>query len=182
VTTLVSLVSSLGAPLIPTIAAHDHVTLSSAQWLLTAALLTGAVATPVMGRIADGPQQRRTVLVALTATLVGCVIAAAVPGFAAVVIGRGLQGVGLGIVPVTMAIARSHLHQLAAVRAIAMLSITAAVGVGLGYPLTGMIAQLLNYQGAFWFGAAMVAFIMLRSAWRGGRKIAWRGRIYRATG
>lgn len=32
------------------------------------------------------------------------------------------------------------------------------------------------------FGAAMVAFIMLRSAWRGGRKIAWRGRIYRTIG
>jgi len=31
------------------------------------------------------------------------------------------------------------------------------------------------------FGAAMVAGIMLRSAWRGGRKVAWRGRIYSAA-
>lgn len=29
-------------------------------------------------------------------------------------------------------------------------------------------------------GAAMVAYIMLRSAWRGGRKVEWRGRVYRA--
>ena len=46
---LVAIVSSLGAPLVPTIAQVDHVSLSSAQWVLTAALLTGALATPVMG-------------------------------------------------------------------------------------------------------------------------------------
>lgn len=32
------------------------------------------------------------------------------------------------------------------------------------------------------FGAAMVAFIMVRSAWRGGRHVEWRGRVYRAPG
>ncbi len=31
------------------------------------------------------------------------------------------------------------------------------------------------------FGAAMVAFIMLRSPWRGGRRIEWRGRVYRTV-
>jgi chlorobactene glucosyltransferase len=32
------------------------------------------------------------------------------------------------------------------------------------------------------FGAAMVAFIMMRSAWRGGRRVEWRGRTYRGSG
>ena len=32
------------------------------------------------------------------------------------------------------------------------------------------------------FGAMMVAFIMLRSAWRGGRRVEWRGRVYRGSG
>jgi len=26
----------------------------------------------------------------------------------------------------------------------------------------------------------MVALIMIRSAWRGGRKVEWRGRVYKA--
>lgn len=30
-------------------------------------------------------------------------------------------------------------------------------------------------------GAGLVAFIMLRSAWRGGRRIEWRGRVYRVV-
>ena len=31
-------------------------------------------------------------------------------------------------------------------------------------------------------GAMMVAFIMMRSAWRGSRKVEWRGRMYRGSG
>src|SRR5436309_1089233 len=32
------------------------------------------------------------------------------------------------------------------------------------------------------FGAAIVAFIMIRSAWRGRRRVEWRGRVYRMSG
>jgi MFS family permease len=55
---LLAVVSSLGAPLIPTLSRVDGVSLSTGEWILTIALLTGALATPVMGRLADGPRQR----------------------------------------------------------------------------------------------------------------------------
>jgi len=37
----------------------------------------------------------------------------------------------------------------------------------------------VRYALLYPLGAAMVAGIMLRSAWRGGRKVEWRGRLYR---
>jgi MFS family permease len=160
VAALVAIVSSLGAPLIPTIARAENVSLSTAEWLLTAALLTGALATPVMGRLADGPRQRQVILVALTVVLAGCVLAAVSDSFIVVVAGRALQGVGLGLAPVTMAIARSHLPFDKARRAIATLSISAVVGVGLGYPLTGLIAQFFDFHAAFWFGAITVGIAL----------------------
>ncbi len=40
----------------------------------------------------------------------------------------------------------------------------------------------VRYALLYPFGAAMVAYIMLRSAWRGKRKVEWRGRVYRAAG
>lgn len=40
----------------------------------------------------------------------------------------------------------------------------------------------LYYALLYPMGAAMVAFIMLRSALRGGRKVEWRGRVYRGSG
>jgi predicted MFS family arabinose efflux permease len=161
---VVAVVSSLGAPLIPTIARTDGVSLSTAQWLLTAALLTGALATPVMGRLADGPRKRQVILIALAVVLVGCVLAAVSDTFIVVVAGRALQGVGLGLLPVTMALARRHLSFEKAAQAIATLSITTAVGAGLGYPLTGLIAQAFNFHAAFWFGAIMVSIALLLAA------------------
>jgi MFS family permease len=154
---LVAVVSSLGAPLIPTIARADHVPLSSAQWVLTAALLTGALATPVMGRLADGARQRAVIVVTLSVVLAGCVLSAVSTSFVVLVIGRGLQGVGLGLLPVNMAIARRNLDRERAVRAIATLSVSTAIGAGLGYPLTAFVAQVFDVRAAYWFGAIVVA-------------------------
>ena len=158
---LVALVSSLGAPLIPTIAANYGVSLSRAEWVLTAALLTGAMATPVMGRLADGSRQRQVVATTLSVVLVGCVLSGLAPSFFWIVIGRGLQGVGLGLLPVNMAIARRVLPIPEAKRAIATLSVSPAIGAGLGYPLTAGIAQLGGVKAAYWFGAVivLVAFV-----------------------
>ncbi len=161
---LVAIVSSLGALLIPSIAQADHVSLSTAQWLLTAALLSGALATPIMGRLADGPRQRDVILVALAVVLVGCVLSAVSDSFIVVVAGRALQGFGLGLLPVTMAIARRHLSTEQAGRTIATLSITVAVGGGLGYPLTGLITQVANFHAAFWFGAVIVGLALVGAA------------------
>ena len=157
---LVAIISSLGAPLIPSIARSDHVSLSAAEWVLTAALMTGALATPAMGRLADGPRKRRVIEVALTAVLAGCVLSALSSSFVVLIIGRGMQGIGLGLLPVTMAIARSQFSFAKAGPAIATLSVSAAVGAGLGYPITALIAQFLNYRAAFWFGAITVAFVL----------------------
>ena len=157
---LVAIVSSLGAPLVPTIARTYGVSLSTAQWVLTAALLTGALATPVMGRLADGPRQRGVILVTLGVVLAGCILSAVATSFAVLVTGRALQGVGLGLLPVNMAIARRNLDPVPAGRAIATLSVSTAIGAGLGYPVTAMVAQLLDLHAAYWFGAAVVVLAL----------------------
>jgi predicted MFS family arabinose efflux permease len=161
---LMSVVSSLGAPLIPTLARADGVSLSAGEWILTITLLTGALATPMMGRLADGPRQRTVILVALSAVVVGCVVSAVSNGFTVLIIGRGLQGVGLGLLPVAMAIARRNLSPEAAGRTIATLSVTTAIGVGLGYPATGLIAQILDWRAAYWFGAISVTAALVLAA------------------
>src|SRR6202167_1056097 len=106
---LMALVSSLGAPLIPTLSRANGVSVSTGEWILTITLLTGALVTPIMGRLADGPRQRDVILFTLGCVVVGCMVAAVSENFAELLIGRGLQGVGLGILPVAMAIARRHL-------------------------------------------------------------------------
>src|SRR5580692_7238941 len=161
---LMAVVSSLGAPLIPTLARADGVSLSTGEWILTITLMTGALATPVMGRLADGPRQRAVILVALAAVIAGCVVSAVSSGFTVLIIGRALQGVGLGLLPVAMATARRNLPPEQARRTIATLSVTTAIGAGLGYPVTGLIAQFLDFRAAYWFGAIAVTGALVAAA------------------
>jgi MFS family permease len=53
------IISSLGAPLIPSISRDLDVSLSAVQWSLTATLLIGVISSPVMGRLGDGPRRAR---------------------------------------------------------------------------------------------------------------------------
>ena len=72
--------------------------------------------------------------------------------------GRALQGLGLALMPLTMASARDHLPAgPARADVIALLSVVGAVGVGLGYPITGFIAEHLDASAAFWFGTVASA-------------------------
>jgi len=161
---VVAVISSLGAPLVPTIAAADHISLSDAQWSLTFTRLVGAVATPTLGRLGDGPHRRRVILGATAVVLLGSVLAALPLGFGFLVAGRGLQGVGLGLVPLAIATARDALPAERSRPAVALLSITTVAGVGLGYPLTGLIAQSLGVHAGFWFGAIISALALAGAA------------------
>lgn len=152
-----SVVSTLGTPLIPDIASEKHVSLEDAQWMLTVTMLVGAIATPVIGRLGDGSRRKRVLVATLATVLVGLVITASAGSFAQMLIGRGIQGIGYGTVPLTIAYARHHLGPALQQRTIAALSVTVAVGAGLGFPLTGLIAQLFDFHIAFWFGALCCA-------------------------
>ncbi len=162
---VVAVVSSLGAPLIPTIAHDEGISLASAQWSLTVTLLVAAIATPVMGRLGDGPARRPVVLGGLTSVLVGSVLAALPLGYGFLIAGRALMGVGLGLIPLTMATARDSLAGERQRSTVALLSITTVAGVGLGYPLTGLIAQQLGLHAGFWFGAGVSAVALLLAVW-----------------
>ncbi len=158
-----AVISSLGAQLIPTISADLHVSLSTAQWSLTVTLLVGAVSSPIMGRLGDGPWRRATLLAGLAAVTAGSAMAALAPSLALLVAGRALQGIGLGLLPLTMAAARDHLPRERVPGTIALLSVCAAAGVGIGYPVSGLIAGGLGLSAAYWFGALVsaVAFALV---------------------
>ena len=162
--TVVAVISSLGAPLVPAVAATTGTSLPSAQWSLTATLLVGAVATPVVGRLGDGPHRRRVVLAVLGVVTLGGVLAALPLGLGWLVAGRALQGVGLGLTPLAMATAREALDGERSRSTIAALSVTVVAGVGLGYPLAGLVAELGGVHAAFWAGAAVSLAALLAAA------------------
>ncbi|QIG44596.1 MFS transporter [Nocardioides anomalus] len=160
----VGVVSSLGAPLIPAIAESRHVSPSAAQWSLTITLLTGAVLAPVLGRLGDGPRRREVVLVTLALVAAGCVLAAPDWGFATLLVGRALQGLGLGLMPLGVAVLRDHLDPPRVRRAVVLVSISSVAGAGVGYPVSGALAAVGGVGASFWFGAGVVVVALAVAA------------------
>jgi MFS family permease len=157
-------VASLGTPLLPTIERTDHVSLAASQWALTVTLLVGAVATPVMGRLGDGRLRRQTTVAALAVMLAGCVLSALPAGFAPFLLGRAVQGVGFGLVPLATAVARDDLPAERSRSTIVLIGITTAAGIGLGYPVVGFLAQYLGLAAPFWLAAALSALALAATA------------------
>lgn len=158
---LIAFIGSLGAPLIPRLADLHGRSVAATQWALTITLLTGAVTTPVLGRLGDGPHRRTAMLGALTAISCGALVCALPGGFTLLLVGRCLQGMGMGLMPVAMTVARDHLPADRAARTIALLSVTTAFGAGVGFPLSGFTSDVFGVRATFTLAGilSMLAFV-----------------------
>ncbi|MFC4117225.1 MFS transporter [Nonomuraea zeae] len=162
---VVAVVGSLGAPLITAVAGEFEVSLAAAQWTLTAPLLVGAIATPVLGRLGAGPRRRQVILAILAVVVAGSLLTVVAPSFGWLLAGRVAQGAGLGLAALMMGVARDHLPQQRAGAAIALLSVASTVGIGIGYPLAGLLTNVSGLRAAYGLGLLITAGA-LAAAWR----------------
>ncbi|MGW7350496.1 MFS transporter [Streptomyces sp. NPDC054784] len=162
---VVAVVGSLGTPLITTVSDEFDVSLAAAQWTLTAPLLVGAVATPVLGRLGTGPRRRQVVLATLAVVVAGSLLTVVPPSFGWLLAGRVAQGTGLGLTALMMGVARDHLPTGRSGPVIALLSVASTVGIGVGYPLAGLLTDLSGLRAAYGVGL-LVTVLALAAAWR----------------
>ncbi|WP_327072222.1 MFS transporter [Kitasatospora purpeofusca] len=162
---VVAAVASLGTPLVTSVATTFHVSLDSAQWTLTIALLSGAVATPVLGRLGAGPHRRATILATLAIVVAGSALTVLPLPFAWLLVGRAAQGVGLGLTALMMGVARDHLPEDRGAATIALISVVSVVGAGVGYPLAALLAEFGGLRAAYGLGLLVTALALV-TAWR----------------
>ena len=163
---VVAVIGSLGAPLITGVATEYRVALAGAQWTLTLPLLTGAIATPLLGRLGAGAHRRPAVLGTLIAVTAGSLLTVLWPPggsvpFGLLLLGRGLQGTGLGLPALMIGIARDQLAGPRASSAIAQISVASIVGIGIGYPVAGLLTDLAGVRAAYGLGLAMTLVALL---------------------
>lgn len=149
---VVAAVGSLGAPLITSVATTFGVSLAAAQWTLTITLLSGAVATPVLGRLGAGPRQRETIIGTLAVVAAGSVLTVLPLPFGFLLAGRAAQGAGLGLTALMMGVARDHLDKERASGVIALISVASTIGIGVGYPLAGLLTEFGGVRAAYGLG------------------------------
>lgn len=163
-TATTSVVTSLGGSLVPQVSEHYHVTLGSAQWILTGPMLVGAVATPILGRLGGTRRRRTVILVCLAVVATGLVLSALPTGFAGLVAGRLMQGLGIGLLPLALAAARDHLPADRVRNALALLSVTTVLGAGVAYPFAGWLAESAGLSAAYWWAFVVIALTLALTA------------------
>lgn len=153
-------VGSLGVPLVPMVQEDYGASLGHAQWSATVALLAGAVATPILGRLSDGRDGRRLIWIALVLMALGCLLSIPHLGLPVMIAGRALQGVGMALTPLAITAARITLSPRQFAGSVGYLSVATAAGVGLSFPVVTWIASHVDLHAAYVFGFA-VAFASL---------------------
>ncbi|WP_273734142.1 MFS transporter [Mycolicibacterium septicum] len=162
----VSLMQTLMIPLIPQLPALLDTSPANASWAITATLLTGAVATPVLGRLGDMYGPKRILVLCAAMLFAGSVIAATTTSLIPLVIGRGLQGFGAPVIPLGISVLRSALPAERVASAMGLMSASLGVGGAMGLPLSAVIAEHFNWHALFWCSAFLglasgVLFVLL---------------------
>ena len=141
-----------------------HTSSADAAWVITITLLAGAVAMPTAGRLADLYGKQRVLVVSAGLLLVASVICAMSDSLAPMLVGRALQGLAMGFIPVGISLMREITPPHLTGTAIAAMSATLGVGGAIGLPLSAFVAQNWNWHALFWVAAALAAVVMA-SAW-----------------
>ncbi|RKN37199.1 MFS transporter [Streptomyces hoynatensis] len=151
----VSIMQTLVVPLIPDLPRLLGASSSGASWVITATLLTGAVATPVMGRLGDMYGKRRMLLTCLGLLVAGSLVCALSSSLAPMVAGRALQGCAMGVIPLGISIMRDELPPERMGSAMALMSSSLGIGGALGLPASAAIAQNTDWHVLFWGSAGL---------------------------
>ncbi|MGB3707465.1 MFS transporter [Gordonia sp. (in: high G+C Gram-positive bacteria)] len=147
---VVSLMQTIIVPLIPDLPKLLHTSPTNATWALTITLLMGAVVTPISGRLGDMIGKRRMLLACLSAVAIGSVVCAVSSSLVPFLIGRGLQGMGIGTVALGISLIRDIVPAERLESSIGAMSASLGVGGSLGLPFAAVIAQNVSWHALFW--------------------------------
>ncbi|MEU0542263.1 MFS transporter [Nocardia sp. NPDC005978] len=152
-----SLMQTLVVPLLGGLPRILNADPGDTTWVVTITLLAAAVATPVAGRLGDMYGKRRMMIASTVPLFLGSITCALAGSLVPMIIGRGLQGLGVGVIPLGIALLRDVMPPERLGTAIALISSSLGIGGALGLPLASAVTEYSNWRVMFWAAAALVA-------------------------
>ena len=126
-------------------------------WVLTGFLLSGAVLTPILGRLGDQFGKERLLLISLGLFLAGCLGAAFAWNLWSLIAFRVVSGAGGALFPLSFAIIRDEFPAEKVKVGIGLLSAVWGIGGGFGIVLSGLIVDNFSWRLLFLLGSIPVA-------------------------
>ncbi|MEB4615179.1 MFS transporter [Leucobacter sp. M11] len=150
-----SMMQTLLVPALPVFAADLGIDAATAGWLLTAYLLSGAVAAPVIGSLGDRYGHRRVLMIAMLVFVAGAALAGLGTALPVILAGRVLQGSATASFPLAVAIVRGRMVGRDQAVAIGWLSGTLGLGAGLALVVGGAVTEIANWPWLFGIGGLL---------------------------
>ena len=160
VATMVLYAETMLVPAIPNLIKDFNITYSTSSWILTTYLITGAVMTPIAGKLSDIYGKKKILLIIMIFYTTGVSIAGFSTNIDFMLIARGFQGVGLSMFPIAFSIVRAQFPREKI--AIGQGIITSMYGGGavIGLSIGGTIIQHYSWHATF-FTIIPIAIVLL---------------------
>ncbi|MEM0264158.1 MAG: MFS transporter, partial [Saccharolobus sp.] len=95
-------------PSLPTIANDFNVNSATVSWVLTAYLISGVIANPIIGKLGDIYGKKRMLVYVMIIYTIAVSFNGFAPNFALFIIFRTIQGIGLGMFPLAFSLIREE--------------------------------------------------------------------------
>ncbi|MER6950991.1 MFS transporter [Nonomuraea sp. NPDC000554] len=145
------------SPALPLIQRELAASPGALAWIFTGSLISSAISTPIVGRLADMYDKRRVLLALMAISSAGVLLAALAPNVTVLIVGMAVEGVWLGMLPLTVGLFRDTLEPEQAATGNGLVIGVAALASALGLVLAGPISAALGYRWLFLLAVAGAA-------------------------
>ncbi len=156
---VVAMTQTLVVPIIASLPTIFDAPASDTSWIITITLLVGAVCTPVSGRLGDLYGKKKMLLLSLLPLALGSAVCAVATTVPVMVVGRGLQGLATGFIPLGISMLHDLLPKERTAGAISLMSSSLGIGGAFGLPFAAAVAQFSSWRFLFWLIAVSAVVI-----------------------
>jgi len=143
-------------PAIPDIIKEFNISYNTSSWILSAYLISGAVSTPVAGKLSDIYGRKKMVLIILIIYIVGISLGGLSTSITFLVIARVIQGIGISMFPIAFGIIRDQFPKEKLAIGVGVFSSMFAAGSVVGLALGANIIEHFGWRTTF-FSIVFVA-------------------------
>ncbi len=144
---------------LPQLMAQLHVNQSTIQWLVTGYMLIIGIILPLSSLITKWFTTRQVIIFALCDFIIGSIISAMGNGFAVVLIGRMIQGIGTGLIlPLMFTVAMQIFPPQKIGAVMGMCALVIMFAPAIGPTLTGILLGVGSWRWVFW---SFVPFLVI---------------------
>ena len=136
-------------PAIPDFIVELDISYEDSSWILAALLVTGAVMTPIAGKLSDIYGKKKVLLILLGIYILGLLLGSIATNFLSLVTARAIQGIGISMFPIAFSILRDKFPPEKLAIALGIFSSTLSGGAVIGLITGGGIVESFGWRATF---------------------------------